>query len=133
MIAKTLDLQGPLIDQFTPTDAAKLADLPIDPTGLLARTLPVMPDDASVNQRTVYEPRGALQFQTDPPRAAILFDQTGMTHQANSATAVYEARDAHGAEGIADGFSPKSARSVNQPPRSNRCPPVAASTCPKAR
>lgn len=104
LIAKTLDLQGPLIDQFTPTDAAKLADLPIDPTGLLARTLPVSPDDASVNQRTVYEPRGALQLQTDPPRTAALFDQAGMTHQANAATAVYEARDAHGAQVIADGF-----------------------------
>jgi hypothetical protein len=104
LIAKTLDLQGPLIDQFTLTDAAKLADLPIDPTGLLARTLPVSPDDASVNQRTVYEPRGALQLQSDPPRAAALFDQTGMTHQSNAATAVYEARDAHGAQVIADGF-----------------------------
>lgn len=104
LIAKTLDLQGPLIDQFMPTDAARLADLPIDPTGLLARTLPVSPDDASVNQRTVYEPRGALQLQTDPPRAATLFDQAGMTHQANAATAVYEARDARGAEVIADGF-----------------------------
>jgi hypothetical protein len=126
LIAKTLDLQGPLIDQFTPTDAAKLADLPIDPTGLLARTLPVSPDDASVNQRTVYEPRAALQFETDPPRAAILFDQTGMTHQANSATAVYEARDAHGAQGIADGFFAevsaigKPAAAVKQMPTS-RC------------
>jgi hypothetical protein len=107
LIAKTLDLQGPLIDQFTPTDAAKLAELPIDPTGLLARTLPVSPDDASVNQRTVYEPRGALQLQTDPPRAATLFAQAGMTYEASAATAVYEARDArdaHGARVIADGF-----------------------------
>lgn len=126
LIAKTLDLQGPLIDQFTPTDAARLADLPIDPTGLLARTLPVSPDDASVNQRTVYEPRGALQFQTDPPRAATLFDQTAMTHQANAATAVYEARDAHGAQGIADGFFAevsaigKPAAAVKQMPAS-RC------------
>jgi hypothetical protein len=104
LIAKTLDLQGPLIDQFRPTDAAKLADQPIDPTGLLARTLPVSSDNASVNQRTVYEPHGALQFQTDPPRAARVFDKAGMTHQASAATLVYETRDARGAQGIADGF-----------------------------
>jgi pimeloyl-ACP methyl ester carboxylesterase len=39
-----------------------------------------------------------------PPRAATLFDQTGMAHQASAATAVYEARDARGAQVIADGF-----------------------------
>ena len=126
LIAKTLDVQGPLIEQFTPTDAAKLADLPIDPTGLLARTLPVSPNDASVNQRTVYQPHGALQFQTDPHRAATLFDKAGMTHQASAATLVYEARDAHGAQVIADGFfaevsaTGKPAGAVKQMPTS-RC------------
>jgi hypothetical protein len=104
LIAKTLDLQGPLIDRFKPTDPAKLAELPIDPTGLLARTLPINIDDASVTQRTVYEPRGALQLQTDPVRSAALFDKTGMIRQANATTTVYEARDAQGAQGIADGF-----------------------------
>jgi hypothetical protein len=104
LIAKTLDLQGQLIDQFNPTDPAKLAELPIDPTGLLARTLPINIDDASVTQRTVYEPRGALQLQTDPVRSAALFDKTGMIRQSNAATTVYEARDAQGAQGIADGF-----------------------------
>ncbi len=126
LIAKTLDLQGPLIDQFRPTEAAKLADLTIDPSGLSARTLPVSPEDASVNQRTVYGPRGALQFQTDPPRAATLFDKAGMTHQASAATVVYEGRDARGAQGIADGFFAevsaigKPAAAVKQMPTS-RC------------
>jgi hypothetical protein len=104
LVVKTLDLQGPLIDQFTPTDPASLADLPIDPTGLLARTLPVSVTEASVNQRAVYERRGSLQFQSDPTRSAALFERTGMNRQANAATAVYEARDAQGAKGIVDGF-----------------------------
>ena len=104
LIARTLDQQGLLIDQFTPTDPAKLADLPIDPTGLLARTLPVSVNVASVNQRAVYEPRGSLQFQTDPTRSAALFDKTGMIRQANAATAVYETRDAQGAQDLVDGF-----------------------------
>ena len=126
LIARTLDQQGPLIDQFTPTDPAKLADLPIDPTGLLARTLPVSVNVASVNQRAVYEPRGSLQFQTDPTRSAALFDTAGMTRQANAATAVYEARDAQGAQDIIDGFyeevsaTGKPVDPVNQLPNS-RC------------
>lgn len=126
LIARTLDQQGPLIDQFTPTDPANLADLPIDPTGLLARTLPVSVNVASVNQRAVYGPRGSLQFQTDPTRSAALFDTAGMTRQANAATAVYEARDAKGAQDIVDGFyeevSPtgKPVDPVNQLPNS-RC------------
>ncbi len=126
LIAGTLDQQGPLIDQFTPTDSAKLADLPIDPTGLLARTLPVSVNVASVNQRAVYEPRGSLQFQTDPTRSAALFDTAGMTRQANAATAVYEARDAQGAQDVVDGFyeevsaTGKPVDPVNQLPTS-RC------------
>lgn len=126
LIARTLDQQGPLIDRFTPTDPAKLAELPIDPTGLLARTLPVSVNVASVNQRAVYEPRGSLQFQTDPTRSAALFDTAGMTRQANAATAVYEARDTQGAQDIVDGFyeevSPtgRSVDAVNQLPNS-RC------------
>jgi hypothetical protein len=126
LIAKTLDLQVPLIDQFVATDPAKLADLPIDPTGLLARTLPINPTDASVNERTVFERRGSLQFQTDPSRGAKLFDDTGMTQMSRASVAVYEARDAQAAQQITDGFfaesaaNGKPAAAVKQMPNS-RC------------
>src|SRR4051812_21390819 len=70
LIAKALDLQVPLIDQFTPTDSARLAELPVDPTGLLARTLPISPTAASVNQLAVYQRRGSLQLQADPTRSS---------------------------------------------------------------
>ncbi|WP_396908873.1 hypothetical protein [Mycolicibacterium sp.] len=104
LVAKTLDLQAPLIDTFTPTGPDKLAELPKDPTGLLARTLPASREQASVNQRTVYQPRGALHFQSDPVRVSSLFDQTGMTRQAVSATSVYETRDEQSAKKLADGL-----------------------------
>ncbi|AGB26677.1 hypothetical protein Mycsm_06540 (plasmid) [Mycobacterium sp. JS623] len=104
LIATALDLQVPLIDQFTPTDPAQLAELPIDPTGLLARTVPISPAAASVNQLAVYQRRGSLQLQTDPTRSSKLFNDTDMNQMANAATSVYEARDAQAAQRITDGF-----------------------------
>jgi len=126
LIAKALDLQAPLIDQFTPTDPAKLAELPIDPTGLLARTVPISPAAASVNQLAVYQRRGSLQLQTDPTRSSKLFNDTDMNQMANAATSVYEARDAQAAQRITDGFfaeasaTGKPAAPVKQMPNS-RC------------
>lgn len=103
-IAAALNRQVPLIDQFTPTDPAAIADLPVDPTGLLARTLPVKAEDASVLQRTVYEPRGALHLQPDPVAASTLFADSGLTRLASGGADVYEARDDRAAGALADGL-----------------------------
>lgn len=43
LIGRTLDLQGPRIDQFVPTDPSRLASLSVDPNGLLAHRLPASP------------------------------------------------------------------------------------------
>jgi hypothetical protein len=75
LVAKAIDLQGPIIDQFRATDPSKFADISLDPTGLLARTLPVAAKDATTIQNTTYEQRGALHFQNDPARSATLFSQ----------------------------------------------------------
>jgi hypothetical protein len=90
LVAKTLDAQAPLIDQFTPTAVADFAGLPLDPTGLLARTLLVPAKEASVVQNWVYAARGALHFQTDPVAAAKLFSDTGTDAVANGKTSVYK-------------------------------------------
>ncbi len=47
LVAKTIDLQGPAIDQFRATDPSEFADISLDPTGLLARTLPVPDKEAT--------------------------------------------------------------------------------------
>ena len=98
MVTKTLELQLPLLDTFTPTDPAKLSDLPLDPTGLVARTLPVDMNRASVNSRAAYDRRGALHFQTDPVAAAARWDKSGMTRQALADTSVTENKDGDAAE-----------------------------------
>ena len=104
LVAKTLDKQGPTIDQFRATDPSEFADISLDPTGLLARTLPVPEKEATTIQNTTYEQRGALQFQSDPARSAKLFSDTETDLVAMAKTNVYQTKDAASAVKIVDGF-----------------------------
>ncbi|MBV8346209.1 MAG: hypothetical protein JOZ49_01345 [Mycolicibacterium sp.] len=99
LIAKTLDLQGPLIDRFSPTDPMKFADLPADPAGLLAHTMPFptypepstsVPTNPNVG---IYQPHGALHFQDDPPGAAAALTTAGVQAVSYNQTFVYQAND----------------------------------------
>ncbi len=110
LIAKTLDLQGPLIDQFAATDPAKFADLPTDPTGLLARTMspPKLPEvndshpAAPTNPKIgVYQPHGALHLQDDPPSAFAAFSDAGVQLMSYNFTAVYQTADPGAARRLA--------------------------------
>jgi hypothetical protein len=126
LVAKTVDKQGPTIDQFRATDPAEFGDISLDPTGLLARTLPVPEKEATPIQNTTYEQRGALHFQSDPARSATLFSETDTDLVAMAKTNVYQTKDSAGAVKIVEGFfaelQPKSqpAKPVNNLPDS-RC------------
>jgi len=126
LVAKTLDLQGPAIDKFRATDPSEFADISLDPTGLLARTLPVPEKEATTIQNTTYEQRGALQFQSDPARSAKLFTETGIDLVAMAKTNVYQTKDSASAAKIVDGFfaelqpTSRPAKPVNNLPDS-RC------------
>jgi hypothetical protein len=104
MIAKTLDQQVPLIDQFAPTPVADFPGLPLDPSGLLARTIPVPQKDAIVNQNATWDRRGNEQFQQDPAGAAQLFADTSMDVVTTGKTNVYQAADEAGAKKIVDAW-----------------------------
>jgi hypothetical protein len=101
LVTKSLDLQGPRIDEFKPTDPAQLANLPIDPDGLLARTLP--PERVTVDTG-VWAPRAALHFSTDPVRSAPLYTDSGLVQKSFARTAIYETKDADGAQRLLKGF-----------------------------
>jgi len=126
LVAKTIDLQGPAIDKFRATDPSEFADISLDPTGLLARTLPVPDKEATPIQNATYEQRGALQFQSDPARSAKLFADTGMDLAAMAKTNVYQTKDAASAPKIVEGFyaelqpTSQQAKPVNNLPGS-RC------------
>ncbi len=66
MVGKTLDLQGPLIDKFQPTDPDQFLSLPLDPTGLVARTLPVPPAQATTMSNAAFDRAAAFAARRRP-------------------------------------------------------------------
>ena len=103
LVAKAIDAQGPAIDQFTPADPAAFADVPLDPTGLLARTLPATGPATAKN--AVYASRGARHFQSNPVASEDLFKGTGTTEVAMGDTNVYQAEDAGAAVDVVNSFN----------------------------
>jgi hypothetical protein len=102
LITKTLDMQGPLIDHFQPTPADQFGSLPMDPTGLLARTVPSTRPD--VNQAAVYEPHAALHFSTTPAATQKYFNDAGVQRESNDRATVIEAVDPTGANRALEGL-----------------------------
>lgn len=102
LVAATLDLQVPLIDQFSATPVEQLPELPIDPTGLWARTLP--PGDLAFVTQGVYDARGILHFQDNPARSQQLFNSVGLQNVAVGRANVYETPNAATAARVADDF-----------------------------
>lgn len=66
-VEKTLEVQIPLLDKFVPTPSDKLEHVPLDPTGLLGRTLPSDPGAPIRAQPDGYSTgRGALSLFAEP-------------------------------------------------------------------
>ncbi len=102
LIGKTLDLQGPAIDRYTPVDPAQFPTLPRDPSGALALALPVGKDEGMLVNNATYSPRGMLHFQTDPVKAAKRFDNAGLEVSAQGTGWLERARDEAGAAILLD-------------------------------
>ncbi len=99
-ITETLTQQIPFIDEFEPTPADEIADLPLDPTGLVARTLEPPPDQQTRLVFGQYGPHGFLAFSDDPATDEKLFAEAGVTELVFGGAHVYKTRDAAGAEQI---------------------------------
>jgi len=91
LVQKAIDAQGPRIDEFTPAPADALADVPLDPTGLLAKTLPAA-NTTATSKNAVYSRRGAMHFQSNPTASKTLFTDTGVSTVAMALTNVYETK-----------------------------------------
>ena len=102
LAAKTVDAQGPSIDQFKAADPSALAAVPLDPTGLLAKALPTTKGATAKN--AVYDIRGAAHFQSDPIASTKLFKDNGVTEVVMAKTNVYQAKNTAGAVAITDAF-----------------------------
>ncbi len=104
MVAATLDQQIPLVELFEPTPVADLGALPLDATGLVARTLPPDPENRKVYEGS-YGPHGILAFSNAPAVDAQLFEDTGVTEAVIGRATTYAARDADGAHRIVEQFA----------------------------
>ncbi len=73
-VEKMLDVQIPLLDQFEPTPVEELRRIPLDPQGLLGRTLPSSPDSPNrAEPDGLYTGRGVLSLlQASPEDLDIL-------------------------------------------------------------
>jgi hypothetical protein len=110
LAGKTLDLQGPLIDKFQPTDPAQFLTLPLDPTGLVARTLPINPAQATTMSNAAYDPAAALQLEDDPIEAASAFADAGVDVVSVGQTTVYQTTDPDSAQRLAQVLSDDTAK-----------------------
>ncbi|WP_006242418.1 DUF7373 family lipoprotein [Mycolicibacterium tusciae] len=101
LAGRILDLQGPLIDTFVPTEPAPLASLPRDPSGLLARTVPLKSGRGDSMSDADYDAKGAMQLEDNPIQAGAAMQSAGVDTVAVSETTVYQARDAAAAQQLA--------------------------------
>ncbi|ODR10597.1 hypothetical protein BHQ15_04080 [Mycolicibacillus koreensis] len=104
-IAETLTQQIPLIDEFEPTPADQITDLPLDPTGLVGRTLDPPPDRQTQLVFGHYGPHAFLTFSDDPVADEKLFAEAGVTELVLGGANVYKTRDAAGAKQIVTEWS----------------------------
>jgi hypothetical protein len=104
LAGRVLDLQVPLIDTFVPTAPKPLATLPLDPSGLLARTVPLKPGQGDTMSDADYDAQGAMQLEDNPIEAGRALRDAGVDTVAVSQTTVYQARDPEGAQRLAETF-----------------------------
>lgn len=102
LVGKTLDLQGPAIDKYTPVDPSQFPTLPKDPSGMLALALPVRKDEGMLVNNATYGPRGMLHFQTDPLKAMKTLADAGMDVSVQGGGWLERARDEAGAAVLLD-------------------------------
>lgn len=104
MVAKMLDLQAPRIDGFAPTDPAQFATLPRDPSGVLAKALPVAPGQSDVSNKATFGGYAMLHYQENPivSNAVHVFPDAGVDVGVHGYSWVIRARDGAGAAAVAD-------------------------------
>lgn len=111
LAGETLDLQGPLIDKFQPTDPGQFLTLPLDPTGLVARTLPIKPAQATTMSNAAYDPAAALQLEDDPIEAASALTEASADVVSVGQTTVYQTKDPDSARRLAQLLGDETAKS----------------------
>jgi hypothetical protein len=119
LIATTLDLQQPLVDKFKPTPPDQMAQLPLDPDGLMAHTVAPRQENESISDG-IYDAHGALHLATgDPVHLAALFKSAGVQQVSYVLeTRVYQTPDtASAARLVADETGPNQVGGISGMPK----------------
>lgn len=103
LVAKAIDAQVPKLAGFKPVEADALANVPIDPSGLLAVTL--MSSSNVPTKNAEYTADAALHFQMDPLASAKTFKDNGITEMAMGLTNVFRVADPWAAVSVVNTFA----------------------------
>jgi hypothetical protein len=109
LAGRTLDQQIPLIDSFVPTDPAQFASLPVDPSGLLVRTVALKPGQGTSMTDATYDRAGALQLEDDPVAAGPALEASGVDVVSVSQSTVYQAADPSAAQRLSSALGDQTA------------------------
>jgi len=129
MVAKALDLQGPAIDKYNLVDPAQFASVPRDPSGLLARAIPVPKGRGTPNSNMTLDVHGLLNFDGDPVSAAKTYADAGVDLGVSAGDFVYRAKDAAAATGLVNAMVAKMQADA---PVNETVPNLPGSHCQKA-
>ncbi|MFI1915077.1 hypothetical protein [Nocardia sp. NPDC020380] len=100
---KAIDVTTDRLKSFQATPPDKLAGLPIDPDGMLRRTLPRPDGDQTANAFTgTLDAHGAIHDEDDPNVTRALFDKSGIDRVSYGAGQLLRARDAAAARTYLD-------------------------------
>lgn len=110
LAGRALDLQLPLLDGFQPADPASFAQLPLDPTGLVARTLPTPPAESTPMSGSAYPPAGALHAEANPIVVGPQLSAAGVDEVSIGQATVYRAKDAASATNLAQALGDDAAK-----------------------
>ena len=102
LVGKTLDLQGPAIDKYTPVDPTLFPTLPRDPSGALALALPVGKGGGLLVNNATFGPHGMLHFSSDPIQAAKTYADARLEVSVQGSGWLERARDEAGAAVLLD-------------------------------
>lgn len=103
LAAKTFEVQTASFAAFKPTAPTALMQLPVDPEGMMAHTVPNTGDDLTVIDGYMTA-AGQLHYDTDPVGTRALFARAGVDAVGGGRATVYRAKDAAGAAAIRDSF-----------------------------
>lgn len=129
LVAKALDLQGPAIDKYNLVDPAQFASVPRDPSGLLARALPVPKGRGTPNSNMTLDAHGLLNFDGDPVAGAKNLSDAGVDVGVSAGDWVYRAKDAAAATGLVNAMV---AKMQADGPVNETVPNLPGSHCQKA-